>query len=161
MKQTYSILIFILISMMFWQCIKDEIETPVADFLIETDSIIDGKKQRIEVSEISEGTLVYFVPKGNSMFNSIWPGDSIMKNDLTIYQDYDLKKNEIILGINKVDSLMQMKSNQFQGIALPFGSTELAYSFVSKGVFTVTWVATNTNEFESKTAIAQKIIHVK
>jgi hypothetical protein len=161
MKRTYKIALFIVASMMFWQCINDELELPVADFTIEIDTIIDSKKQRIEISEVAKGTQVYFVSKGNSMFNSVWPGDSLIRSGIAIYQDYDLKKDQINLGINKTDSLLQMKSNQYQGIAIPFGSTEFAYTFQSKGALTVTWVATNTNEFEQRSAVAQKSILVK
>jgi len=95
------------------------------------------------------------------MFNSIWPGDSVKVGKIMVYQDYNLNKSTVNLVMNKADSLMQMKSNQYQGLPLPAGTVELAYTFKSKGVLTVTWIATNCTADKSVSNMLQKTITVQ
>jgi len=160
MTRIKIITISILLVIVFIQCTREP-DSPVANFAIEKDTILDGKKQRIEVDKIYMKDKIYFVSKTDAMFNSIWPGDSVKVGKVMVYQDYNMKKSIVNLVMNKTDSLMQMKSNQYQGLPLPAGTVELAYTFKSKGLLTVTWIATNSTEEKSKSSILQKTITVQ
>jgi hypothetical protein len=160
MTKIKLIAVSILLLVMFIQCTKEP-DTPTANFVIEKDTILDGKKQRVEVDNIYLKDQIYFVSKTNAMFNAIWPGDSVKVGKLMVYQDYNLNKSIVNLVMNKADSLMQMKSNQYQGFPLPSGTLEYAYKFKSKGMLTVTWISTNSTAEKSKTSILQKTITVQ
>jgi len=152
---------FSIILVVFCTRCSNEPEAPIANFVIQKDTIIESKKQRIEVDKININDQVYIVSKSNSMFNSIWPGDSLKVGKIMVYQDYNLNQFTVNLVMNKLDSLNQMKSNPYQGIALPSGTVELAYKFNSKGVLTVTWIATNCNSETCVSDILQKTITVE
>ncbi len=160
MKRIILIAFSILLVICCSRC-SNEPEAPVANFLIQKDTIIENKKQRIEVDKINISEQVYFVSKSNAMFNSIWPGDSLKVGKITVFQDYNLNQSTVNLVVNKLDSLNQIKTNPYQGIALPSGTVELAYTFQSKGVLTITWIATNCNSEICDSDILQKTITVE
>jgi hypothetical protein len=153
--------VLILLLVVFSQC-KDVPETPRADFLIQKDAIVDGKRARIEVDKVNINEVVYFVSKSNAMFNCVWPGDSLLSGKIMVYRDYNLKKHQVNLGpFNKVDTTQVIKTTSYLGIALPLGTVELAHTFKSKGLLTVTWIATNSTAESSTSDILQKTITVE
>jgi hypothetical protein len=153
---SFSVFILVLCS----QC-SDEPESPNANFVIQKDTVIANIKQRIEVNKININDQVFLVSKSNAMFNSIWPGDSLKVGKNTVFQDYNMKQSNVGLVLNKTDSLMQIKTIKYQGIALPSGTLELAYKFNSKGVLTVTWVSSNCTSESCVSDILQKTITVE
>jgi hypothetical protein len=156
----FSLLILSLL--VLTHCNEDEPVTPVADFTIEKDAIIDGKKTRIEVDKVSVNDVVYFVSKGNGMFNSIWPGDSLKTGNITVFHDYNMKKDMVnIAPFSKADTTNVMKSTSYQGIPLPMGTLELSYTYKLKGTFTVTLIATNSSVESSISEIRQRSITVE
>lgn len=145
----------------FISCSK-ELENPSADFKIEVDTIIDDIKQRIEVDNVKVGEKVFFVSQNNSMFSSIWTGDSTSSRRGTTYHDYNNCDSEIKLRTTIRDndtSYFQLSKACF-GEALPFGSAEMGYTYEFPGTYTITWVASNRNADEAKTVTSSKIITV-
>lgn len=161
MKRFNLIAISILLLMLCSQC-KDEPVTPLANFTIERDTILNDKKVRIEVDKVYISQKVFLVSKSDAMFNSIWTGDSLKSGKITIYHDYDLNKSTVnLLPASKTDSTMLMKSAPYQGIPLPLGTVELVYTFQSKGVLKVTWIATNCTSSSCISDKLQKTITVQ
>jgi hypothetical protein len=159
---------------MFAAC-SDNLPIPDPSFRIEKDTIINSIKKRVEVSFADTKTPLYFVYEGASTFNSLWPGDKFLattvinesptvKNKRVTYyvsQDYGARKDSIILSlVMKRDTFMTQAAIVYQGIALPFGTTEILYTFKSKGDLTVTWVSGNANGKETNQQIQQKKIRV-
>lgn len=161
MKKSYLFYcILIGIAAIFFCCSEDEPDMPNADFVIEKDSIIDGKKLRVAVDEVIMGETVYFVSKGDAMFNCVWPGDSAKVGSKTTYRDYDTRQELVIIGPkSRNDSTIVIKSAPYQGINVD--GTEISHIFTSKGNLTVTWVATNCNSVKCVTSIKQKPILVE
>jgi hypothetical protein len=96
------------------------------------------------------------------MFNSIWTGDSLKSGKNMIYHDYDMNKSTVgLLPVSKTDSTLLMKTAPYQGVPLPLGTVELAYKFQSKGVLTVTWIATNCTSIGCVSDKMQKTITVQ
>lgn len=146
----------------FISCSK-ELENPSADFTIEVDTIIEDIKQRIEVENVKVGEKVFFVSQNNSMFNSIWTGDSVPSGLGTIYHDYNSCDSEIELRttIRDNDTSYLQQSKACYGKALPFGSVEMEYAYKFPGTYTVTWVASNRNADEDKMVTSSKTITVE
>lgn len=155
---------------------------PIADstFVIEKDTIIDAKKVRIQVTVADTINPVFFVYKGNSTFNSVWPGDkfknTVKINELdkvtnkvtsknVIYyvsQNYDDKQDSVLLSYTaKKDTFYTQAAAVYQGIALPNGTKELQYTFKSKGNLVVTWISRNANYSENSNSKMQKTIIVR
>ncbi len=152
--------ILILFLMVFSRC-SDKPALPVANFTIERDTIINDKKVRIEVDKVYINQSVYLVSKTDAMFNSVWPGDSLKSGKISIYHDFDLNKSTVnILPTSKTDSTMLMKSTSYQGLPLPAGTVELAYTFKSKGILKITWIATNCTSSSCVSSKLQKTITV-
>jgi hypothetical protein len=143
-------------------CSDEAPVTPIANFTIEKDTIINDKKVRVEVDLIPISKQVYIVSKSNAMFNSIWTGDSLKSGKNMIYHDYDMNKSIVgLLPVSKTDSTLLMKTASYQGVALPLGTVELAYKFQSKGVLKVTWIATNCTSSGCVSDKMQKTITVQ
>ena len=161
MKRFYLFGILILLLMVCSQC-KDEPAIPMADFTIERDTIINDKKVRIEVDRVNINQPVFLVSKTDAMFNSVWPGDSLKSGKISVYHDYDLSKSTVnLLPTSKTDSTMLMKTTSYQGLPLPAGTVELAYTFKSKGILKITWIATNCTSSSCVSAKIQKTITVQ
>lgn len=177
MKQFSIYSYFLAIFFMIFGCEK-KIDEPIAMFRIEKDTIIDHVKTRIVTNVADTINPVYFVYEGSSNFNSVWPGDTVYKPMLTIrtppdgkiarvnyaiYQDYDTRKDTVLLSYSKNDSLNTQYKIVYQGLSLPYGSREVQYTYETRsgGPLTVTWVSTDENQHESKTTIYQKTITVK
>lgn len=168
----------ILICFMSAAFIACEDTLPAADptFRIEKDTIINSLKQRIEITNADTINPVYFVYDGNSTFNSVWPGDRFKsfttvnyspteKNKRVQYytiQDYDSRMDSVIMSlVMKRDTLWSQAAIIYQGIALPFGTNEIQYTFRSKGDLTVTWISANANGETANEQILQKKIRVR
>jgi len=176
----------LIIISLFSACVQTDVQEADATFIILKDTIIDGKKDRVEVTVADTILPIYFVYKGESRLNSVWPGDrymtsaSIVSLDTTlvagklvikkitkkinyfIYQDYGTRKDSVILSIlPKKDTSMTQLAPIYQGVTLPFGTSEIQYTFKSKGMLTVTWIARNADGNSISEKIAQKQILVK
>ena len=166
----------------FVGCIDTSIPAADASFIIQKDTVINGAKSRVEVSVVDTSTNVFFIYKGTSTFNSVWPGDSVLtsttiRKSVTdsykgvlvkyyILQDYNTRQDSVVLSAPLLkalkDSFLIQVALKYQGIALPSGTTELAYKFRSYGNLKVTWVARNANgNNETDENIVQKMITVK
>jgi len=167
-------------------CVDVNVPAADASFEIQKDTIIDGKKARVQVTQTDTINPIYFVYKGVSSFNSVWPGDkvkskaSIVSLDTTyvngkrvikkkttvlnyyISQDYDTRKSSLLLSVYpKKDTTITQFALEYQGVAIPFGSAEIKYTFKSKGNLTVTWISRNSSYKNTDEQISQKIIQVK
>jgi len=176
MKNIINISIFVSFLLAILAACNDTLPVPDPSFRIEKDTIINNIKKRVEVTVADTKTPLYFVYEGASTFNSLWPGDKFLattvinespteKNKRVTYyigQDYDARKDSMILSlVMKRDTFMTQAAIVYQGIALPFGTTEILYTFKSKGDLTVTWVSGNANDKETNQEILQKKIKVK
>lgn len=179
----YSNLIYLSVFLfVFLSACEQTLEQPNPFFRIEKDTIIDNVKTRIELDmakAVYADTInpVYFVYEGASKFNSVWPGDIVVKQSLkvrtpegevreidhSIIQDYDAREDSLILRYSPRDSLYSQYKVVYQGISLPYGSNEIEYTYQRSfdEPVTVTWVSTETDVENSKTEILQKEILVK
>lgn len=167
---------------MFVACVDTSIPAADASFIIQKDTVINSIKSRVEVSVVDTATMVYFVYKGTSTFNSVWPGDSVLTSTYVrksvkdnykgvlvkyyICQNYDTRQDSVVLSAPMLkalkDSFMIQVAVKYQGIALPSGTKEIGYKFRSLGNLKVTWVARNANgNNETDEKIVQKLIKVK
>jgi hypothetical protein len=158
MKKTIKILIsLVAIASIISGCEKP-LDEPIAAFRIEKDTIINNVKTRIETNYADTINPVYFVFEGSANFNSVWPGDTIIMPDLSvrippkgqiikvpysIIQDYDSRADSVMLNYSRNDSLNTQYKIVYQGIALPYGTSEIQYTYqkTSKVPLTVTWVS--------------------
>jgi hypothetical protein len=155
---------------------NDELPVPDPSFRIEKDTIINSLKQRIEITSADTINPIYFVYDGGATFNTVWPGDrykSVVsvnyspteKNKRVQYyieQDYDSRMDSVILSlVMKRDTAWSQAAIIYQGIALPYGTNEIQYTFRSKGDLTVTWISRNANADEANEQIMQKKIRVR
>ncbi len=155
---------------------NDELTSPDPSFRIEKDTIINSIKQRVEITNADTINPIYFVYDGNATFNSVWPGDRYKsvasvnyspteKNKRVQYyimQDFDSRMDSVIMSlVMKRDTFWSQTAIIYQGIALPYGTNEIQYTFRSKGDLTVTWISGNANGEESNQEILQKKIRVK
>lgn len=166
-----------LIALTFISC-NDDLPTPVASFVIEKDTIIDAKKVRIPVTVADTINPIFFVYKGEATFNSVWPGDRFkatirineavnnkpVSKNVTYYisQDYGTRVDTVLMNyFAKKDTAFTQAAVLYQGIALPFGTKEIQYTFKSKGNLVVTWISKNANHKMINQEISQKHILVK
>lgn len=157
---------------------SDNLPIAEASFVIEKDTIIDGKKVRIPVVVADTINPIFFVYKGDATFNSVWPGDHykatirineainnkpVSKNiTYIVSQDYDTRVDSVLMNYYaKKDTTFTQAAALFQGIALPFGTKEIQYTFRSKGNLVVTWLSRNANYSKTTEAKMQKTITVK
>ncbi len=176
MKKFLNKLTIISVMALFTVACADNLQVPDPSFTIEKDTIVDGKKTRIEVTVADTINPIYFVYKGAATFNSVWPGDrfkttvrineslTVKNKNVTYYvsQNYDDKKDSVLLSYTmKKDTFYTQAAAVYQGIALPYGTTELQYTFKSKGNLVVTWIARNANQKDRNEAIKQKTVFVK
>jgi hypothetical protein len=178
MKNTTNILISLIMALGIFSGCEKPLDEPVAVFRIEKDTIINSVKTRIETNYADTINPVYFVFEGSANFNSVWPGDTIIMPDLSvrtpptgqivkvpysIIQDYDSRADSVLLNYSRNDSLNTQYKIVYQGIALPYGTSEIQYTYqkTSKVPLTVTWVSASANYSETKTSVFQKSIIVK
>jgi len=174
-KSIYYLLTGVFVLLVFSAC-NDTLPEPEASFRIEKDTIIDSKKTRIEITVADTIHPVYFVYEGSALFNTVWPGDrykaSVVVNyspteknkriNYFINQDFDSAQDSVILSyIMRRDTAWSQAAILNQGVALSYGTTEMEYTFRSKGDLTVTWISRNASYTEANEAILQKKIRVK
>ena len=176
MKPVLKYIFASLAALVAFSCVDTNLPEADAAFVIEKDTIIDGVKTRVEIIVADTINPIYFVYKGSSMHNSVWPGDKI-KNTAFIFaegekrptkttyyvsQDYNTKKDSLLMTwAAKKDTFMTQRANLYQGIALPYGTKEIEYTFQSKGDLIITWISINANEKKQSENIMQKTILVK
>ena len=139
----------------------EEIDSPSATFTIEVDIIIDNVLTRREVNTVRTGQMVYFVKQNDSWFNSVWPGDSTSSGE---YHDYGTCDEGMVfreLVFEEGDTSYMMDEEPCQGISLSNGTEELSYVYEFPGIYTVTWVATNSGIDKTKTTTSTKVITVE
>ena len=148
---------------LFAACIDDRVPAADAAFTIEVDAIVKGVKTRLAVDTVNVSDSIYFVAQSSSTYNSIWPGDTLGTGKTVIYQNYDSMIDSVTIKSikTKLDTSFQQSAIKFQGVALPYGSKYKKYAYKSKGKFTVTWIARNTDGTTINQAILQKKIVVK
>ena len=176
MKKHINNFIAALLAVVAFGCVDANLPVADAIFVIEKDTIINNKKQRIQATVADTINPVYFVYKGNAMHNSVWTGDkekataSIRKEgekkptSITYYisHDYNTKKDSLLLTwAAKKDTVMTQGALLYQGLALPTGSKEIKYTYKSKGNLIVTWIAVNVNERETSENTLQQAILIK